>query len=132
MVINPLSINLRTKKPKFEVADVLRQYGDAYREQYPLTGEQARVMDNLMACRTAALGIHVDECSQCGALEFSYASCGDRHCPKCGKFKKASWVEKQKVVRLPIPYPSTSSGQAFTSSSPSTTWSINSCRPIGR
>jgi uncharacterized protein (UPF0212 family) len=104
MVINPLSINLRTKKPKFEVADVLRQYGDAYREQYPLTGEQARVMDSLMACRTAALGIHVDECSECGALEFSYSSCGDRHCPKCGKFKKAAWVEKQKVVRLPIPY----------------------------
>ncbi len=104
MVLNPFDIHVKTKKPTYEVADVLREFGDAYEQKYGLTQKQAQVIKHLTECRTVALGVLVDECNECGALTFSYSSCGDRHCPKCSKFKKAQWVEKQKEHLLPIPY----------------------------
>lgn len=97
-------VRVRGAQLEYEVADVLRQYGDAYRQRYGVTAEQARVMAAITACRTAALGGQVYECVQCGAVEFAYHSCRDRHCPKCQKFERAQWVEQHKVVLLPIPY----------------------------
>ena len=97
-------ISNKTDKTKYTVADILREYIDEYRKIYPVTPEQERVIRDLIACRTASLGGHVKECAECGVLQIWYNSCGNRHCNQCGKFKKAEWVEKQKVVRLPIQY----------------------------
>ncbi len=97
-------IRVRTGRAEYEVADVLRAHLAEYKEQYPLTPEQARVCGALMACRTVQLGGHVDQCLECGAIQISYNSCRDRHCPKCGKYKKAQWVVRQEVVLLPVPY----------------------------
>ncbi len=97
-------VRVRGQTSESEVAEVFRQYGATYRQQYALTPEQARVMQDLVACRTAALGGQVYECLVCGAVEFAYGSCGNRHCPKCQKFARAQWVEAQKVYLLPIPY----------------------------
>ena len=62
-------ITVRTSKQEFEVADVIRQFEGAYRQKYPVTPQQARVLAALKACRTAELGGHIYECSECGALE---------------------------------------------------------------
>lgn len=97
-------IHIRGQTTKFEVADVFREYGDAYRALYPVTEEQAKVMRDIVICRTKVLGGQVFECLNCGAVEFAYHSCRDRHCPKCQKFERAQWVEQQKVLLLPIPY----------------------------
>jgi len=97
-------VSVRETRTEYEVADVFREYGESYRQKYGLTPEQARVMGAITACRTATLGGHVEMCQDCGAVQIAYNSCRDRHCPKCGKFKKAQWVEKQKVMLLPIPY----------------------------
>jgi len=102
--IKQSKIRVRTTKQEYEVADVIRQFEEAYRQKYGVSPEQARVLGSLKACRTATLGGIIYECHECGALEFAYCSCRDRHCPKCGKFKKAEWVERQKVMLLPIPY----------------------------
>jgi hypothetical protein len=95
---------LRTQKRGPEVADVLRAHQAEYRKQYRVTPQQAKVIGALTACRTAKLGGHVYQCRECGAIEISYNACRDRHCPKCEKFRKAQWIEKQKVKILPIPY----------------------------
>jgi len=97
-------VRVRGVQLECEVADVFRQYGRAYRQHYVVTDEQERVMAAIEACRTAALGGQVYECLNCGAVEFAYHSCGDRHCPKCQKFERVQWVEQHKVVLLPIPY----------------------------
>lgn len=97
-------VRVRGQTSEYEVAEVFRQYGEAYRQQYAVTPEQARVMGALVACRTGALGGQIYECLTCGAVEFAYHSCRDRHCPKCQKFARAQWVEAQKVYLLPIPY----------------------------
>lgn len=86
------------------MADVFRQFGDAYRAQYVVTYEQRRVINDIVQCRTAELGGHVDECPECGGLRISYNPCNNRHCPKCGAFEKAQWLEDRKAELLPITY----------------------------
>jgi hypothetical protein len=101
----PLTPPIQTDcRPHVEVADILRLYGDAYREQYPVSPEQRLVMRDIVQCRTAALGGHVDECDSCGGLRISYNSCRNRHCPKCGALMKAEWLERQKACLLPTHY----------------------------
>jgi hypothetical protein len=56
------------------------------------------------ACRTAALGGHVDECDHCGAVRISYNSCRNRHCPKCQSLDKERWLEARKADVLPVRY----------------------------
>lgn len=48
-------------RPQYELADVFRLYGEAFQRQYPVSGQQRLVMRDIMQCRTAALGGHVDE-----------------------------------------------------------------------
>jgi hypothetical protein len=90
--------------PRFEVADIFRLYGDEFRSQYSLSYQQHLVMRDIVQCRTAVLGGHVDECDSCGGLRISYNSCRNRHCPKCGSLAKAQWLEKQRAHLLPIHY----------------------------
>ena len=70
-------------RPALEVADVVRQYGAAYLARYgsTLSPEQHRALRAIAVCRTAALGGHATQCDQCGHLEITYNSCGNRHCP---------------------------------------------------
>lgn len=61
-------------------------------------------MQDILQCRTAALGGHVDECDQCGGLRIRYNSCRNRHCPQCGGLARAAWQEAQRAHLLPIAY----------------------------
>jgi hypothetical protein len=90
--------------PRLEVADILRAHGDAYRARRPVSPEQATVVRRLSACRTAALGGHVDTCDACGTVQISYNSCRDRHCPKCQTTRQVEWVESRLKRLLPTPY----------------------------
>jgi Putative transposase/Transposase zinc-binding domain len=89
-------------RPLLEVADILRTHGEAYRTRYPVPPLQAAVMRRLAACRTAALGGHVDACGRCGYTRVSYNSCRDRHCPKCQGVKRAQWLEARLQRLLPV------------------------------
>jgi len=66
--------------------------------------EQQAVVDRILACRTARLGGHVDECGACGYSRISYNSCRNRHCPKCQGSAQAGWLEARQTEALPVPY----------------------------
>jgi hypothetical protein len=89
-------------RPLLEVADILRAHGEAYAARHPVSALQAAVMRRLVACRTAALGGHVDACGRCGYTRVSYNSCRDRHCPKCQGVKRAAWLEARLERLLPV------------------------------
>ena len=89
--------------PRHEVAEVLRLAESSGRGA-PLSRDQQRVVRNLLACRTAALGGHVDACDSCGQRTLSYNSCRDRHCPKCQGSATAEWLDQQRTSLLPVPY----------------------------
>jgi hypothetical protein len=59
-----------------EVADVLRRFGPAAREQHgaSLSAARRRAMLAIESCRTAVLGGHVERCGDCGHKRVSYNS----------------------------------------------------------
>jgi transposase-like zinc-binding protein/putative transposase len=93
-------------RPKFEVADIFRRYGEVYRRQHDgsLSTAQRRVMTAIEVCRTAALGGHLERCDSCNYERPCYDSCRDRHCPKCQSLARAEWVEKRTSEVLPTHY----------------------------
>jgi len=93
-------------RPKLEVADVLRRYGDAYRQQHAgsVCTAQRRVMSAIELCRTAALGGHVEQCDSCSHRRVFYNSCRNRHCPKCQSLARAEWIEDRLAEILDCQY----------------------------
>jgi hypothetical protein len=93
-------------RPRLEVAEVIRSCRDAFLRRYGvgLRPEQRRALDDLTACRTAALGGHVLGCPGCGHQEIAYNSCGNRHCPRCQATASARWLEAQAADLLETPY----------------------------
>jgi hypothetical protein len=87
-----------------EIQDILKRYLEDYCKKHSLTVHQHKVLMDIVNCRTAALGGHVDECDKCGHIEVSYNSCKNRHCPKCQMLKKAKWIDARKEDLLPVPY----------------------------
>ncbi len=92
------------QRPRYEVADIFREHGQAYRESHVLTSEQHKVMVAIQSCRTSVLGGHLDVCKSCGIERPSYNSCRNRHCPKCQALAQARWLEKRRSRLLPVPY----------------------------
>jgi Transposase zinc-binding domain len=93
-------------RPPFEVADIIRSAGNAFREQYgsSLTWPQHKVLDAIVRCRTAALGGHRDQCSSCGREAISYNSCRNRHCPKCQSGARDQWLVRRQQELLNVGY----------------------------
>jgi hypothetical protein len=91
-------------RPPFEVADVIRIAGSRFRERASLTWPQARVLDAIARCRTAALGGHRDQCANCGHQAISYNSCRNRHCPKCQTNARDQWLARRQQELLPVGY----------------------------
>lgn len=91
-------------RPALELADIFREHGPAYRQSRSLPRDQLRVMRAIEICRTAALGGHLEKCSDCSHTRNSYNSCRNRHCPKCQSLARAEWVESRKLELLPVEY----------------------------
>ena len=89
-----------------EVADVLRQYGDSYLQNFgpQMLPSHRRAWADIVQCRTPAMGGHVYQCDHCGHLQFAYHSCRNRHCPKCQGEQTDSWLEKRRQELLATPY----------------------------
>jgi hypothetical protein len=90
--------------PRFELGQILRDHADSFFARHKVSAQQGRVIRRLISCRTAALGGHLDSCSDCGTTRISYNSCRDRHCPKCQAGKRAEWLERRLDRLLPVPY----------------------------
>jgi hypothetical protein len=71
-------------RPPLEVADLIRIAGAGFieRNRHWLSWKHSKVLLAIVRCRTAALGGHFDECTDCGhRTTISYNSCRNRHCP---------------------------------------------------
>jgi len=89
-----------------EVADVFRRFAADYVSAHgaSMLPSHRRAIDDILNCRTAALGGQVWRCEQCDTEMFSWHSCGNRSCPKCHTAQTQKWLEHRREEMLPVPY----------------------------
>lgn len=86
------------------MAEIFRKHIGKYKRTHRLSYEQAKAVSAIMDCRTPTMGGILKVCFECKRWEFHYKACKNRHCPLCGAFEKAQWLEAQKKWLLPIHY----------------------------
>ncbi|MEM6397553.1 MAG: IS91 family transposase [Bacteroidota bacterium] len=92
------------RRPRLELAEVVRRFGAAYMDRGGVPGHHMRTLGAIRDCRTSKLGGHMLCCTTCGSTKISYNSCRNRHCPKCGGLAKELWIEDRKRELLPVRY----------------------------
>ena len=96
------------QRPALEVADIFRDFGSAWLQanRGHVSHAQLKVMSEIEACRTAALGGYVARCenAECGHTVIFYCSCRNRHCPKCQGSQALAWMAERKAELLEVPY----------------------------
>ena len=87
---------------RLEVADVFRDHADAFLDRYgdTLSPEQRRALRDIAACRTAALGGHVEECDRCGHQRIAYNSCRNRHCAAAVAWHLGQWRFRHELYAI--------------------------------
>lgn len=86
------------------LADILREHGQPYLDSHALPVVQGKAWRAIVACRTQALGGHIECCDHCGVLRYRYHSCRNRHCPQCQTRAKEAWLAARRRELLPVPY----------------------------
>lgn len=89
-----------------EVADIFRRYGDEYLRKFgdKMLPSQRRAFNDILSCRTQAMGGHVFKCDKCDYRHYSYHSCKNRSCPKCHGNDTAQWLEFRSEELLDVEY----------------------------
>src|SRR6266550_1170678 len=94
-------------RPPLGVADLVRAAGRTFieRSRKWITWQHLKVLRAIARCRTATLGGHLDECTDCGYRPaISYNSCRNRHCPKCQANARDRWLQARRKELLPTRY----------------------------
>lgn len=91
-------------RPALELADIVKACEQDYRAAHRLPVHHYRVLRALVNCRTAAMGGFKYQCDTCQHVTIQYASCRNRHCPRCQTLAGARWVERQCDDLLDIDY----------------------------
>src|ERR1700730_11959048 len=86
--------------PAFEVADIFRDHGAAWRKANAghVSLDQMKVMSAIERCRAAALCGHVAHC------ENEKCAHTRRHCRKCQGGAAREWLAEREAELLPVPY----------------------------
>ena len=86
------------------LAEVLRHFGPAYLGAHALSTTLARVWRAIVSCRTAVLGGELLRCDGCGAQQWRWHSCRNRHCPQCQTRQRDAWRAARLAELLDVPY----------------------------
>ncbi len=86
------------------LAEVLRHFGPAYLREHSLSTPQARAWRAIVSCRTPALGGQRLRCDGCGAEQWRWHSCRNRHCPQCQSRDRDAWHAARLGELLDVPY----------------------------
>jgi len=89
--------------PVIEVADVLRQFAPSYLEAFgeSMPPSHRRAIEDILACRTPALGGHVYHCEECDHTFYAYHGCRNRSCPACHTNQTQRWLDARCAELLP-------------------------------
>lgn len=86
------------------LAEVLGHFGPEYLVSHLLSTAQAKAWRAIVGCRTEALGGQLLQCDDCGATQWRWHSCRNRHCPQCQARKRDAWLSARLRELLDVPY----------------------------
>jgi len=91
---------------EFRLATFFDSWWDEYckHPKHFIQPEQYKAVQDIRSCRTAALGIDIYTCPQCGETTEVYHNCKNRFCPTCSWNDTVKWAEKVKGNMLNIPH----------------------------
>jgi hypothetical protein len=91
---------------KYRLATFFDSWWDEYckHPKHFIQPEQYKAVQDIRSCRTAALGVDIYSCPQCGETTEVYHSCKNRFCPTCSWNDTVRWAEKVKGNMLNIPH----------------------------
>jgi hypothetical protein len=89
-----------------DISVIFRENISSYIQQFgrKIPFNHLKVINAIINCRTASMGGEVYYCQECKTYHYSYHSCQNRHCPKCGSGESEKWLEKQMKKLLPVKY----------------------------
>ncbi|MFB3078410.1 MAG: transposase, partial [Lysobacterales bacterium] len=89
-----------------ELADIFRASAPEYMAKYGerMLPSHKRAITDIILCRTQPLGGKVFRCNPCDEYRYSYHSCKNRSCPKCGNDDATRWLAVQTALLLPVQY----------------------------
>src|ERR1700719_1954353 len=91
-------------RDELTLGGILRAFLPLLLHLLKLGAHKLRVLWQLAACGTPALGANLFHCPHCQHRHWAPRSCGNRHCPRCLAAKSWQWLEKQTRSLLPITY----------------------------
>jgi hypothetical protein len=88
------------------LADVCRRFAHEHvaRHGARMLPSQRRALEDIAACRTAALGGHLLRCEARSAEVYAYHSCRNRSCPRCHRKQTERWLAARTAELLDAPY----------------------------
>ena len=91
---------------KYRLATFFDLWWDEYckHPKHFIQPEQYKAVRDIRSCRTAALGVDIYTCPQCGETTEVYHNCKNRFCPTCSWNDTVRWAEKVKGNMLNIPH----------------------------
>lgn len=79
---------------------VFNAHFDDYMQSHSLAKKHYQAANAIMACRTEAMGGHVQRCPDAHEERVQYHSCKHRSCPRCHALSNARWVDQQQARLL--------------------------------
>ncbi len=86
------------------LSEVMQRFLAAYDSLYKRSAAQHKACNQILACRTQALGGFQLRCEACHHEHTLYHACRNRHCPRCQHNASEQWEQLQLAQVVDAPY----------------------------
>ncbi len=86
------------------IQDILRQSYHRWVWNHPVSFDMSHAVSQMMNCRTACMGGHVNSCPDGHYHQIAYNSCRHRSCPQCAWMPREQWLSRWKTRLLVCPH----------------------------
>jgi hypothetical protein len=95
-----------TPTKEYRLSDYFDKWWDIYLQSPKefVQPEQFKAVNAIRTCRTAALGVDIYACPECGEISEVYHSCKNRFCPTCSWRDTVQWADRMKKSMLNVPH----------------------------
>lgn len=89
---------------KLTIQRILRQHYTDFALHNSVSNAMSRAALQIMNCRTAAMGGHINSCPEGHYHQIAYNSCRHRSCPQCAWLPREQWLSQWKNRLLVCPH----------------------------